>query len=85
MNVPLYRQQPGQIMSEPPNVNSTKDHLYLKDALSWQLTAMKMLRHGADNCNDPESRKFLHRAGQMHQQHYQVLLSHLNPANVANH
>ncbi len=85
MSSPYYRQQPGQIMPEPPNVNSTKDHLYLKDALSWELTAMKMIHHGARNCTDPEIRDYMDRAGQMHQMHYQILLNHLNPANTANH
>lgn len=85
MSAQFFQQQPGQIMPEPPNVISTKDHLYLKDALSWELTAMKMIHHGAENCKDPEIRDYLNRVGQMHQRHYQILLSHLNPANVANH
>jgi len=85
MNSAYFQQQSGQIMPEPPNFNSTKDHLYLQDALSWEMTAMKMIHHGARNCTDPEIRDYLDRAGQMHQMHYQILLSHLNPANTANH
>lgn len=80
------QQQMGQqIIPEPPNnMISTKDHLYLTDALSWELGAMKMMHHAAMNCADPEITDFLNRAGQMHQAHYQLLLNHLNPANAAN-
>ncbi len=79
------QQQAGQqIMPEPPNVVSTKDFLYLTDALSWELGAMKMMHHAALNCTDPEISTYLHQAGQMHQAHYQQLLTHLNPANAAN-
>lgn len=79
-----YFQQQTQIMPEPPSVISSKDHLYLKDALSWELTAMKMLHHGANNCADPEIKDYLNRSGQMHQKHYQILLKHISPGNVTN-
>lgn len=72
-----------QVMPEPPNVLSTKDHLYLKDALSWELTAMKIMHHAAQNCVDPEIRLWLDRAGSMHQNHYLALLKHTYPGNAA--
>jgi len=77
------QQQFGSIMPEPPNVKSTKDHLYLVDSLSWELASMKMMHHAALNCADPEIKDYLHRAGQMHQGHYQILLRHAVP-NSAN-
>lgn len=66
------------IMSNPPNVVSTKDELYLKDMLSWNLLAMKKAHFYAQQCTDPEVKAELDRAGQMHQRHYQKLLSHIN-------
>jgi hypothetical protein len=81
---PYYAQQFTRVMPEPPVVISSKDHLYLQDALSWELTAMKMMRHSAQECMDPEIRNYLDQAGQMHQIHYQVLLEHLNPKNAVN-
>lgn len=82
----MYQQQarPGMTMPEPPSVISLKDGLYLKDALSWELTAMKKCQHFARECNDPEIKSALDFAGRLHQRHYQILLNHLNPANKAN-
>lgn len=57
---------------------STKDLLYLKDELSWELLAMKKCHHYAQECQDPEIRDLLNRVGKIHQQHYQTLLSQLN-------
>ena len=34
-----------QIMEQPPEYITTKDLAYLKDALSWELTAMKKCYH----------------------------------------
>ncbi|MBO8128119.1 MAG: hypothetical protein H0Z39_02825 [Peptococcaceae bacterium] len=70
-------------MPEPPTVLSTKDHLYLKDALSWELTVMKKCRHFGQEAADPEIKAAFDRLGAMHQQHYQLLLSHLNPTTNA--
>ncbi|WP_034629515.1 hypothetical protein [Desulfotruncus alcoholivorax] len=84
LNQYQQRQQFGQIMPEPPNVISTKDHLYLKDALSWELASMKMMHHASLNCKDPEIKDFLNRVGRMHQVHYQILLRHTDPYNVDN-
>jgi hypothetical protein len=59
---------------------STKDLLYLKDELSWELLAMKKCHHYAQECQDPEIRQLLNRVGKIHQQHYQILLNQLNSA-----
>lgn len=68
-------QQP--IMPQPPNVLTTKDHLYLTDMLSWNLVAMKKAYHFANECIDQEVKQAIEKAGQMHQRHYEKLLSHL--------
>lgn len=68
-------QQP--VMQTPPQIISTKDHLYLKDQLSWELVAMKKCSHFAAECTDPDIGQALNEAGQMHQRHYQLLLKHL--------
>jgi len=81
---PNQFQQQQQVMPEPPRVISTKDHLYLKDALSWELTAMKKCFHFAREAMDPEIQMVLDRTGQMHLKHYLVILNHVNPANSAN-
>jgi len=74
------KQQP--IFPQPPQVITTKDHLYLKDQLSWELVAMKKCRHFASECQDPEIRNAIDKAGQMHQRHYEMLLKHLQNNNA---
>jgi len=68
-------QQP--VYPVPPDVVTTKDHLYLKDQLSWELMAMKKCRHFAQECTDPEIARAIDEAGRMHQRHYELLLKHL--------
>lgn len=68
------------LMASPPEVITDKDHLYLKDALSWELLAMKKCHHYAQMCQDQEVRGVIDRIGQMHQDHYQRLLGEVNPA-----
>ena len=80
-NQTQMQQQP--VMQLPPQVITTKDHLYLKDQLSWELLAAKKCRHFANECTDPEIRQALDKAGQMHQRHYQLLLNHLKNNNTA--
>ncbi|MCM3584402.1 ferritin-like domain-containing protein [Mesobacillus maritimus] len=70
-------------MPTPPQVITTKDMLYLKDALSWELLALKKFHHLAEQVQDPEMKQALENAGQMHQNHYQRLLSHLQVNNNA--
>lgn len=67
----------------PPRVITTKDSLYLKDAMSWELTAFKKFRFFAQQAQDPQIKEALDRAGQMHQRHYQKLLTHLQVDNQA--
>ena len=57
--------------------------IYLKDALSWELIAFKKLHAFAQQATDPEVKQALEKAGQMHQQHYQKLLTHLQNNNTA--
>lgn len=74
-------QQP--VMMQPPQVITTKDYLYLKDQLSWELIAMKKCHHFAQECMDVEIRQAIDKAGQMHLRHYQMLLTHLQNNNIA--
>lgn len=67
----------------PPRVITTKDNLYLKDALSWELNAFKKFHFYAQQVEDPQIRQALDKVGQMHQRHYQRLLSHLQVNNTA--
>lgn len=75
------QQQP--ILMEPPKVITTKDILYLKDQLSWEIIAMKKCHHFAQECQDPEIAQAIDKAGRMHQRHYQLLLKHLQNNNTA--
>ncbi|MEJ6951389.1 hypothetical protein [Natronospora cellulosivora (SeqCode)] len=67
-------------MSRPPACITTKDLAYLKDALSWELLAMKKCNHYAQHCKNEEIRKTINTAGKVHQRHYKMLLMHLNPS-----
>jgi hypothetical protein len=69
-------QQPA-MMQQPPNIVTTKDQLYLTDMLSWNLLAMKKAHFYASQCQNPEIKTQLDKVGQMHNQHYQKILSHL--------
>ncbi|KJS86027.1 MAG: hypothetical protein JM58_07600 [Peptococcaceae bacterium BICA1-8] len=68
-----------QIMSEPPTTITTKDLAYLKDALSWELTAFKKCQHFAQECTSPQISQAIDIAGQMHLRHYQRLLNQVDP------
>lgn len=74
-------QQSQGIMMQPPNVVTTKDQLYISDMLSWNLLAMKKCHFFAQQCTDPEIKSVIEKAGQMHQQHYQRILNHLQNSN----
>jgi hypothetical protein len=76
------QQQQTNIMQIPPQVITTKDTLYLKDQLSWELLAMKKCRHFAQECSDQEMSQMIDKAGQMHQRHYMLLLKHLQNNNT---
>lgn len=64
-------------MAEPPNVITSKDLLYLKDAMSWELLAMKKCSAFASMSSDPEIKQQLDGVGQMHQKHYNMLLQYV--------
>ena len=72
-----YETQRGTRMSEPPQIITTKDLLYLQDALSWELLASKKAHHFAAESQDPQVRQQLEHLASVHQQHYQTLLKHL--------
>ena len=84
---PQAVQQPAQQtamqnrMPEPPQVITTKDHLYLTDALSWELDVIKKFNHFAQETQDTNAKNLITRAAQVHQKHYSILLKHLNAAN----
>lgn len=65
----------------PPRVITTKDLLYLKDAMSWELDAFKKFHFFAEHAVNPQIKQALDKAGKMHQQHYQKLLTHLQVDN----
>ncbi|WHY02854.1 ferritin-like domain-containing protein [Neobacillus sp. DY30] len=65
----------------PPRAITTKDVLYLKDALSWELLAFKKFHFMANQIQNPQLKEALNKAGQMHQNHYQRLLTHLQVDN----
>lgn len=65
----------------PPRAITTKDMLYIKDALSWELLAFKKFHFMANQLQNPQLKEALNKAGQMHQNHYQRLLTHLQVDN----
>ncbi|MDP4103646.1 MAG: ferritin-like domain-containing protein [Bacillota bacterium] len=67
----------------PPRAITTKDLLYIKDVLSWELLAFKKFHHLAQQVTNPQIKQALEKAGQMHQNHYQRLLPHLQVNNNA--
>lgn len=69
-------QQQQPLMMTPPKVITTKDLLYLKDAMSWTLVAMKKCAHFSQECMDQQVKQVIDRAGQMHQRQYNMLLQH---------
>ena len=69
------------VMSQAPNVITTKDLLYLSDMMSWNLMALKKAYFFANQCQVPELSQALDQAGQMHQRHYGKILGHLQNTN----
>ncbi|UCZ52580.1 hypothetical protein LGQ02_17455 [Bacillus shivajii] len=80
-NVGMGQQGQQNVMTQPPNVITNKDHLYITDMLSWNLLSMKKAHDFAANCQDPDVAQALDDAGKMHYMHYQTLLNHLNQQN----
>ncbi|RAK18610.1 hypothetical protein B0I26_10930 [Anoxybacillus vitaminiphilus] len=81
MHQQMNMQNQQAAMQQPPQVISTKDSLYLTDMMSWNLLAMKKAHFFASQCQDREIVAAIERAGQMHQRHYQKILSHLQNPN----
>lgn len=78
----MQQQQTGidyqqAVMMEPPEIMSTKDHLYVKDMLSWNLLAMKKMHFFAQQCQNPDVKEALEQVGLMHDRHYQLLLQQM--------
>lgn len=69
------------VFQQPPPVISTKDALYLTDMLSWNLLAMKKAHFYAQQVQDQELINAFNQCGQMHQRHYEQILSHLGKQN----
>ncbi|MCT2535937.1 hypothetical protein NC661_08445 [Aquibacillus koreensis] len=77
----MMGQNQNQIMPQPPNQVSSKDLLYLTDMLSWNLNATKKAHFFAQQCTIPEVKNALEQVCQMHQNHYNKILQHLNNQN----
>ncbi|WP_173915720.1 hypothetical protein [Halobacillus sp. Marseille-Q1614] len=73
--------QQSQPMEQPPTLVSTKDQMYITDMLAWNLNACKKAHFFAEQCQTPEIQQALEQAGQMHQRHYDKILSYLNTNN----
>ena len=73
----------SHIMPAPPPAITTKDLLYLKDVLSWELLACKKFHFLASQVQNEEIKQALERTGRMHQEHYQKILNHLQVDNQA--
>lgn len=65
----------------PPPVITTKDMLYLKDILSWELLAFKKFHFLAQQVSNTEIKQALDKVGKMHQDHFQRLLPYLQVDN----
>ncbi|NGP46347.1 hypothetical protein G4V62_15860 [Bacillaceae bacterium SIJ1] len=68
----------SQFMPQPPEVITTKDHLYLTDMMNWNLTAAKKCHDFALRCQDVELSQLLDQTSQMHKKHYELILNELN-------
>ncbi|WNS74870.1 hypothetical protein RRV45_18605 [Bacillus sp. DTU_2020_1000418_1_SI_GHA_SEK_038] len=79
MNINMQNQQ--GLMQQPPPIISTKDSLYLSDMLSWNLLAVKKAHFYAQHCQNEELKMAFEKCGQMHQRHYEQILTHLQPQN----
>ena len=51
--------------------------------LSWNLLSMKKTHFYAEHCQDQELKTAFDRCGQMHQRHYEKILTHLSGQNSA--
>ncbi|UII55461.1 hypothetical protein LS684_17785 [Cytobacillus spongiae] len=77
----MNTQNQPMMYQQPPQVITTKDSLYLTDMLSWNLIAMKKAHFYAEHCQIPQLKAEFEKCGQMHQRHYEQILTHLNQQN----
>lgn len=78
------QQQPmsqQNVTPQPPNVITTKDHAYLEDMLNWNLEVIKKANFYSGQCQDQDVKNALAQVCQMHEQHYDRLLSHFQNSN----
>jgi len=68
------------VMQQPPEIVTTKDLSYIQDALSWELLAAKKFGMYAQMAQEKAVKDICERLSRMHQNHYQRLLSHLDPS-----
>ncbi|MGE6257518.1 hypothetical protein ACQKCU_06325 [Heyndrickxia sporothermodurans] len=74
---PYTQQNQQTTMSQPPDILTTKDLAYIDDMLSWNLLAMKKAHFAAMHCQDATIKAAFDKCGQMHQNHYNKILNHL--------
>ncbi len=55
---------------------TSKDPLFLEEALELELLAVKRTRHLADRSSDQETREHLSYLGAIHEKNYQLLMQH---------
>jgi bacterioferritin (cytochrome b1) len=67
-------------MQQPPEIVTTKDLSYIQDALSWELLAAKKFAMYAQMAQEQGVKDICDSLSRMHQNHYQKLLGHLDPA-----
>ena len=65
-------------MKEVPNVISTKDLLYIKDMLNWNLIMNKKIYSFIDCVDEADTIKLLNKVMKMHFNHYNELLNILD-------
>lgn len=75
VNTGMY--EPQGRMNHPPNVITTKDLSYLTDSMAWELLAAKKCHMYASMCTTPAVQQEITQIGQMHQQHFDRLLQHM--------
>lgn len=64
-------------------VFTDKEFHYLRDALSWELLAVKKYHMYADQMEDPGLKALAHELGQKHQNRYQRLYHQMERAQQA--
>lgn len=79
---PTSQQQQLPTFMTPPSVVTTKDILYLEDAMSWLLLAVKKCSHFANEVQCQQIKQAIDKVGQMHQRQYNLILKHCQNNNT---